>query len=400
MKKFFAFIIVICIVIFAIPLTASAEAQYVSVTEAADNLREGMVNRQAAILLKYKTKDVPTEESIDEMFAQAVAENGRSTSGDYLYSHINSYGAGGEYRFEDGYYYCDITFEVEYYTTKKQEDELTTAINKLIPSFGFTQSTEDYTKIKTVYEYICNNVDYDYDNLNDDDYKLKYSAYAALINKTAICQGYANLFYRLLRELGINNRIVYGTSSNQSHSWNIVELDGVYYNADSTWDAPTDSFLYFLKCGDHFDDHLRNGAYTDSAFLEAYPTAEKCYTPAPTLSECEKSGHDFGNWYVTKAATETETGEERRDCSRCDRYETRTVPVIEALENRLGDINGNGEIEKYDYITVKRACMSTLTLSVAQQKIADVNESGSVEKYDYILIKRHCMGTYVIEDPS
>ena len=99
-------------------------------------------------------------------------------------------------------------------------------------------------------------------------------------------------------------------------------------------------------------------------------------------------------------STETETGEERRDCSRCDHYETRTVPVIEALENRLGDVNGNGEIEKYDYITVKRACMSTLTLNVAQQKIADVNENGSVEKYDYILIKRHCMGTYVIEDPS
>ncbi len=398
MKKFFAFIIVICIVTSAIPLAASAEAQYVSVTEAADDLREGMVNRQAAILLQYKTKNEPTKESIDTIFEQAVAENGQSTSGDYLYWHVGSYGAGGEYWFEDGYYYCDITFEMTYYTTKKQEDELTTAINKLITSFGFTQSTDDYTKIKTVYEYICNNVDYDYDNLNDDNYKLKYSAYAALINKTAICQGYASLFYRLLHEVGINNRIITGKSSNQNHAWNIVELDGVYYNADSTWDASLDEFLYFLKCGDHFDDHLRNADYTDSTFLEAYPMAKKCYSPAPALSECEKSGHDMGDWYETKAATETETGEERRDCNRCGHYESRTIPVIEAPENKLGDINGNGEIEKYDYITVKRACMLTLTLSAAQQKIADVNENGSVEKYDYILIKRHCMGTYVIQN--
>lgn len=63
---------------------------------------------------------------------------------------------------------------------------------------------------------------------------------------------------------------------------------------------------------------------------------------------------------------------------------------------KLGDVNFNGEIEKYDYILVKRAVMKTVTLDDTQLIAADVNKGGEVEKYDYILIKRHVMKTYTI----
>jgi hypothetical protein len=62
----------------------------------------------------------------------------------------------------------------------------------------------------------------------------------------------------------------------------------------------------------------------------------------------------------------------------------------------LGDVSDNGEIEKYDYIAVKRAVMGTLALNDVQKLAADVNGKDGVEKYDYILIKRHVMGTYKI----
>ncbi|MBR5285900.1 MAG: discoidin domain-containing protein [Clostridia bacterium] len=62
----------------------------------------------------------------------------------------------------------------------------------------------------------------------------------------------------------------------------------------------------------------------------------------------------------------------------------------------VGDINNNGEIEKYDYILVKRSVMGTVTLDDLQKAAADVNGKDGVEKYDYILIKRHVMGTYKI----
>lgn len=39
-------------------------------------------------------------------------------------------------------------------------------------------------------------------------------------------------------------------------------------------------------------------------------------------------GHDYGEWYQTKAPTLEAEGEERRDCSRCDDYQTRKLPML------------------------------------------------------------------------
>ena len=36
-------------------------------------------------------------------------------------------------------------------------------------------------------------------------------------------------------------------------------------------------------------------------------------------------GHSYGEWYETKAPTESENGEKRRDCENCDHYETKDV---------------------------------------------------------------------------
>ncbi len=66
-------------------------------------------------------------------------------------------------------------------------------------------------------------------------------------------------------------------------------------------------------------------------------------------------------------------------------------------ELTLGDVNSDGDIDKYDYILVKRAVMGTIDLDETQLLAADVNKKDGVEKYDYILIKRHVMGTYTIE---
>ena len=68
-------------------------------------------------------------------------------------------------------------------------------------------------------------------DLEDDNYKLKHTAYAALMHKTSVCQGYAVLLYRMLKECGIDNRIItgYGGSErDEKHAWNIVEIDDKY----------------------------------------------------------------------------------------------------------------------------------------------------------------------------
>ena len=51
-------------------------------------------------------------------------------------------------------------------------------------------------------------------------------------------------------------------------------------------------------------------------------------------AEIPALGHAWGEWVETKAPTEDEEGEERRDCTRCDAYETR---ALEALGNSFMD---------------------------------------------------------------
>lgn len=64
-------------------------------------------------------------------------------------------------------------------------------------------------------------------------------------------------------------------------------------------------------------------------------------------------------------------------------------------ENVGGDANGDGKLDQFDYIYVKRTYFCTLALSEEQYTRSDVNKDGTVNQYDYILIKRAYFGTYV-----
>lgn len=63
----------------------------------------------------------------------------------------------------------------------------------------------------------------------------------------------------------------------------------------------------------------------------------------------------------------------------------------------LGDVNGDNDIDAYDYILVKRYHFNTVMLSELQILAADVNNDKTVDQYDYLLLKRHHFGTYVIQ---
>ena len=61
-----------------------------------------------------------------------------------------------------------------------------------------------------------------------------------------------------------------------------------------------------------------------------------------------------------------------------------------------GDVNGDGKVDSFDYILVKRLCQATYRGKLSQLGKADINADGTVDKYDYILVKRHVLGTYEI----
>ena len=70
----------------------------------------------------------------------------------------------------------------------------------------------------------------------DEDGTGHVSAYEAIVNGNANCQGYAEAYSYLLAQAGVHSEIV--ESSAMYHLWNKVRVNSAYYNVDLTWDAP------------------------------------------------------------------------------------------------------------------------------------------------------------------
>lgn len=290
---------------------AATPTYYTTQDEVALDIRAGMENRAESIVVYYKAVGEAVSSNFTrQAFARAVENTGVPTQGDYLrwvYGGYHCKWSYGYYPAEDAYY-TTITYTMKYHSTAAQEAELTAALEPVMTSFGFTAQTPEYTKVKTIYDYICKNITYDYTNLNDDTYMLKYTAYAALVNRTAVCQGYAVLLYRMLWEAGIPNRVVTGKGNGGDHAWNIVQIGTRYYDVDSTWDAPRAAanypYSYFLRCEANFDDHVRDDEYNTETFHAAHP-----------MSSVDYDAHSYTARNV--APTCTEPGGIRYTCSHC-----------------------------------------------------------------------------------
>lgn len=151
--------------------------------------------------------------------------------------------------------------------------EINTVLASIIKP-GFT----DFDKVKAIHDYLALNTAYDYDNfLNDTVPADSYTAFGALINGIAVCDGYTKAAQILLDRLGIENHYVVGHSNGVLHSWNLVQLDGHFYFMDITWDDPVPNipnyvdYSYFLIPADQLrNDHQWNEANWPTATSTTY----------------------------------------------------------------------------------------------------------------------------------
>ncbi len=72
-------------------------------------------------------------------------------------------------------------------------------------------------------------------------YPQAFSAYGALVQGKAVCEGYARAMQLLLEEADIPATVVTGFDENKrSHMWNIVTVEGRNYHLDPTWNDSGD----------------------------------------------------------------------------------------------------------------------------------------------------------------
>jgi transglutaminase-like putative cysteine protease len=62
-----------------------------------------------------------------------------------------------------------------------------------------------------------------------------YTAYGALVEGQAVCEGYARGMQLLLREAGIKCTLLSGLGNGTDHMWNVVTINGRDYHLDPTW---------------------------------------------------------------------------------------------------------------------------------------------------------------------
>ena len=291
------------------------DPEYVTtIEEAGQVLREQMKERVESAVVYIQTPCTADDlqayfdELCNEISDQALKHTGSPVEGDYLKWQFGGWSSTGSVSSSNDVYKFTITYTITYYTTAEQELIVDTAVDELLTNLNVSTST-DYEKICAIYDYICENVTYDHDHLDDESYKLQFTAYGALIDGTSVCQGYAVLFYRLALELDVDSRLIAGTGNNSSHGWNIVELDDLYYNVDSTWDAGKTEYDYFLKSEENFVKHERYEDYTSEEFYAEYPMAEKDYDPAehPSTTGSGTCGEHL-TWELDKEGTLTISG--------------------------------------------------------------------------------------------
>lgn len=138
----------------------------------------------------------------------------------------------------------------------------------------------EYERVKAIHDWIVINVQYDYAGLqNNTVAETAYNADGALRYKLAVCQGYAEAFQLLCAKAGVQAQMMYGEAGNnidgwQSHAWNVVRINGEWYQIDCTWDDPLVngvivtgrdnlSYTYFLLTDtEMYSDHKLDASYT------------------------------------------------------------------------------------------------------------------------------------------
>jgi len=218
----------------------------------------------------------------DSILEEVFNYTGNPLEGGYLFLHTGILATGKEIVKDSA---SIISYYAGYYSDYNMEQMLDKEVDALLSELNLFDKT-DYEKIVGVHDYMVENIKYDRDHLNEPKYYAQFSAYAALVDKKAVCNGYSALFNRLMTELEVECYAI--TSQKLNHSWNSVKLDDQFYLVDVTWDATSGENKYLLCGSKDFTGHKNSDdQYSDSCFSKAHPLSEYKYDSANQIIDVD-----------------------------------------------------------------------------------------------------------------
>ncbi len=144
-----------------------------------------------------------------------------------------------------------VIFTPEAYLTNSERQqrqlELNTVCDTLLEEINLLKS--DYAKAAFIHDYLIDSTAYDRESADavinadkgeipDENLLVSASLYGCLVNKKAICTGYAAAFMYLAEKSGLEAERINGKAADSGvgHQWNCVKIEDEWYYADVTWD--------------------------------------------------------------------------------------------------------------------------------------------------------------------
>ena len=152
---------------------------------------------------------------------------------------------------------------------------------------GVPAGANEYHKALYIHDWLVDHVTY-----TKRENSMDQGAYAALVERSCVCNGYTEAFQYLLEKLDVTVGSVSGvTDTGERHAWNYAVLDGEVCYFDVTWDDPV---------GNEHPEVIRHGWFAvtlDQMARHHYPD-ESEYVPVTNPQTANY--HAYNGWQLDR----------------------------------------------------------------------------------------------------
>lgn len=295
------------------------------------------------------------------------------------------------------YMYCYADRE----KTALAKQKYDSAADKLIARI--TSEMPEFERELILHDRLAGHIAYE-----DGDYV--HDAYGALVNGKAVCDGYTKAFQYLLQKVGIQSFMATGTGNGGKHAWNIVRIDGKYYNVDLTWDDVKSDIIYTyfnitdeeIKSLSHIldkesEDFAPVCTSTDANYFAVYGGKTNAFS-ADEIGEIIKRNGTRFHIYVT--GNVNEFSDSFFNNLSAVGTESNLNDNIAGAESRLydrefiitiivrGDANRDGVIDIRDFVHMK----SIIAEVHKETSAADIDKNSFVDSTDLAQLRKMLLG--------
>ena len=211
------------------------------------------------------------------------------------------------YSYYEGDFSLTLNSYMPYEDYIKARGQLNSVINSVIK--GLKPDMTELEREIYIHDYLVKNCIYK-EKAKKGEYN-RYTIYGALIDQTAVCEGYTKAFQLLLSYAGINSFNVNGSlenSDNVDHIWSAVELGGEWYYTDVTWDDTDDidmydyfnittkQLLHSHSIAPLFDDYISSGDFD----------AQNMVNANLVIPDCKATKYNYYRFYGSRLKSMTE----------------------------------------------------------------------------------------------